>query len=45
MNKKELIWEEVRANLNLTEEEEAEIKKEEEIIDAVIAARKKEIKL
>lgn len=44
MNKKELIWEEVRANLNLTEEE-AEIKKEEEIIDAVIAARKKEIKL
>lgn len=40
MNKKELTWEEVRANLNLTEEEEAEIKKEEEIIDAVIAARK-----
>jgi len=32
MNKKELTWEEVRKNLNLTPEEEKEIRLEEEII-------------
>ena len=41
MNEKELTWEEVRNNLNLTEEEEEEIRLEEEIIKATIEARKK----
>lgn len=40
MNKKELTWEEVRANLNITPEEEEEIKIEKEIIEATIEARK-----
>lgn len=41
MDEKELTWEEVRNNLNLTEEEEEEIRLEEEIIKATIEARKK----
>ena len=41
MDKKELTWEEVRANLNITPEEEEEIKIEKEIIEATIQARKK----
>ena len=40
MKKKELTWEEVRENLKLTPEEEEEIRLEEEIIEAVISARK-----
>lgn len=40
MNKKELTWEEVIANLNLTEEDEDIIRIEEEMIDAVVKARK-----
>lgn len=41
MNKKELIWEEVRKSLNITPEEEAEIQLEKDIIQATIEARKK----
>lgn len=40
MGKKELTWEEVKANLKLTPEEEAAIKIEEDIIRATIEARK-----
>lgn len=42
MNKKPYVsWEEVRKNLNITPEQEAEIKLEEDIIEATIEARKK----
>ena len=41
MSKKELTWEEVRASLKFTPEEEEEIKMEEDIIKATIEARKK----
>lgn len=41
MNKNELTWEEVRKNLNITPEEEAEIQLEKDIINATIEARKK----
>lgn len=40
MEKKELTWEEVKANLKLTPEEEEAIKIEEDIIRATIEARK-----
>lgn len=40
MDKKELTWEEVRANLNITPEEEEEIKIEKGLIEAAIEARK-----
>lgn len=40
MEKKELTWEEVKANLKLTPEEEETIKIEEDIIRATIEARK-----
>jgi len=40
MGKKELTWEEVKANLKLTPEEEEAIKIEEDIIRATIEARK-----
>ncbi len=40
MGKRELTWEEVKANLNFTPEEEAEIQLEEDIIEATIQARK-----
>lgn len=41
MNEKELTWQEVRKSLNITPEEEAEIQLEIDIIEATIAARKK----
>ena len=41
MSKKEITWEDVKANLNFTPEEIAEIQLEEDIIEATIAARKK----
>ncbi len=41
MSKKELTWEKVRKNLNLTPEEEEEIRLEMDIIKATIEARKK----
>ena len=40
-NKPYLTWEEVRKNLNISPEQEAEIQLEEDIIEAVIEARKK----
>ena len=40
MVKKHLTWKEVRENLKLTKEQEEEIRVEEEIIQAVIKARK-----
>lgn len=40
MRRKELTWEEVKANLKLTAEEEEEIRIEEDIIRATIEARK-----
>lgn len=40
MEKKEITWEEVRKNLNITPEEEEEIKLEKEIMKATIEARK-----
>lgn len=40
MERKELTWESVKNNLKITKEEEAEIKLEEEIINATIEARK-----
>ena len=40
MIKKDLTWKEVRENLKLTKEQEEEIRVEEEIIQAVIKARK-----
>ena len=40
MDKKDLIWEKVRENLKLTKEQEEEIRVEEEIIEAVVRARK-----
>lgn len=40
MNKKELTWEEIEKSLNLTPEEEEEIRFEEEVIEAFIKARK-----
>jgi len=39
MNKKELEWQDVRKELNITEEEEEEIKLEIELIEATIEAR------
>ena len=41
MNRKELTWEEVKKNLNITSEQEEEIKLEMEIMEATIEARKK----
>lgn len=41
MSEKELTWEEVKASLKFTPEEEEEIKMEEDIIKATIEARKK----
>lgn len=41
MIEKELTWEEVRKNLNITPEQEEEIKLEMEIMEATIEARKK----
>lgn len=40
MNNKELTWKKVRENLKLTKEQKEEIRIEEEIIEAVIRARK-----
>ena len=40
MIKKDLTWKEVRENLKLTKEQEEEIRVKEEIIQAVIKARK-----
>lgn len=40
MNKKELTWEDVKEDLNFTQEELEEIRIEEEIIEATINARK-----
>lgn len=45
MIKKDLTWKEVRENLKLTKEQEEEIRVEEEIIQAVIKARKEKISL
>ena len=42
MIKKELTWEEIKNNLNFTPEEKAQILLEEDIIEAIIEARKKE---
>ncbi len=39
--REELTWEEVRRKLNITQEEEEEIKLEKELIETVIEARKK----
>ena len=41
MSEKELTWEEVRKSLNITPEQEEEIKLEMEIMEATIEARKK----
>lgn len=41
MIEKELTWEEVRRSLNITPEQEEEIKLEMEIMEATIEARKK----
>ena len=41
MIEKELTWKEVRKNLEITPEEEAEIRLEIDLIEATIAARKK----
>lgn len=41
MSKKELTWKDVRENLNITKEEEEEIRLEMDIIEATIEARKK----
>lgn len=41
MNRKDLTWEQVKSSLNFTPEEIAEIKLEEELIEAEISARKK----
>lgn len=38
---KELSWEEVKENLKLSDEEKAEIQLEEDLIEAIIEARKK----
>ncbi len=40
MDKKELTWEDVKINLHFTPEEEAEIRLEEDLIEATIEARK-----
>lgn len=40
MERKELTWKNIRNNLNITPEEEEEIKLEKEIIEATIKARK-----
>lgn len=40
MSKRELTWEEYRKTLNITEEEEEEIRLEMELIEAIITARK-----
>ena len=40
MSKRELKWEEFRKTLNITKEEEEEIRLEIELIEATIAARK-----
>jgi len=40
MSRKELIWEDVRKELNFTPEEEEEIRLERELIEATIEARK-----
>lgn len=40
MNNKELTWKKVSENLKLTKEQKEEIRIEEEIIEAVIRARK-----
>ena len=41
MNRKELLWEDVKNELNFSPEEEAEIRLEEDLIEATIAVRKK----
>ncbi|MBR3255314.1 MAG: helix-turn-helix transcriptional regulator [Clostridia bacterium] len=41
MNRKQLTWQDVKKNLDLSPEEEAEILLEEDIIEATIKARKK----
>ena len=41
MSEKELSWQEVRKKMKFTPEEEYEIRLEEDIIEATIAARKK----
>lgn len=41
MNKKELLWEDVKAELNFSPEEKEEIRLEEDLIEATIAVRKK----
>ncbi len=42
MDKKTYVnWKDVKANLNISDEQAAEIRLEEEIIEATIAARKK----
>lgn len=41
MSEKELTWEEVKKKLNITPEQEEEIKLEMEIMEATIEARKK----
>lgn len=45
MKKKELTWEEVKANLKLTPEEEKKIKTEEDIIKTNIEKRKNNFEL
>lgn len=40
-NESHLTWKDVRKNLNITSEQEAEIQLEKDIIEATIAARKK----
>ena len=41
MNRKELLWEDVKNELNFSPEEKAEIRLEEDLIEATIAIRKK----
>lgn len=41
MKKNELTWENVKKSLNFTPQEEAEIRLEEDLIEATIEARKK----
>lgn len=45
MKKKELTWEEVKANLKLTPEEEKEIKAEQDIVRINIEKRKNNLEL
>lgn len=45
MKKKELTWEEVKANLKLTPEEEKEIKAEQDIVRTNIEKRKNNLEL